>query len=43
MDGMATQNSWGKTWGEDGYVRLLRGGLKSKCGVRTDVTFVEVE
>merc|ERR1711865_444781 len=30
------RNSWGTTWGEAGYIRMVRG--KGKCGLNTDVT-----
>jgi len=30
------RNSWGSTWGEAGYIRMIRGS--GKCGLNTDVT-----
>jgi len=30
------RNSWGTSWGEAGYIRLIRGS--GKCGLNTDVT-----
>jgi cathepsin F len=30
------RNSWGTSWGEAGYIRMVRG--KGKCGLNTDVT-----
>jgi len=30
------RNSWGASWGEAGYIRMIRGS--GKCGLNTDVT-----
>jgi len=30
------RNSWGTSWGEEGYIRMIRGS--GKCGLNTDVT-----
>jgi cathepsin F len=34
------RNSWGPSWGEDGYYRIIRN--KGKCGLNTMVTSAEV-
>lgn len=35
QDYWIVRNSWSPSWGEDGYIRLLRQGANAKCGMDT--------
>jgi cathepsin L len=37
------KNSWGSSWGEDGYIRLAKGFRSSECGIRTMASFPTVK
>lgn len=34
------RNSWGTTWGEEGYFRMVRG--KKKCGLGSVTSYIEL-
>jgi len=43
QDYWKVKNSWGPTWGEKGFVRLLRGkGLKGECGILSQPSYPKV-
>ncbi len=45
LDFYNVKNSWGKTWGEGGYIRFVRGGNTQKegqCGILSQASYVTV-
>jgi cathepsin L len=41
IDYWVVRNSWGKEWGEDGYIRISRG--KNACGISNSVIYPVLE